>query len=133
MSVAAAVIDGDRVLAIRRRDNGKWEPPGGTLELDETIVDGLQREVAEETGLTISRPIMSGIYKNMSRGIIALVFRCVHDGGEPTPTAEAAEVRWLVRREVEALLDPAYAVRLLDAFEPGIAVRAHDGTDLVDT
>jgi len=29
--------------------------------------------------------------------------------------------------------EPAYAVRLLDAFEPGIAVRAHDGTRLVET
>ena len=133
VSVAAAIIDGDRVLAIRRRDNGKWEPPGGTLEPDEAIVVGLRREVAEETGLAISEPEMSGVYKNMSRGIVALVFRCLHDGSEPVPTSEAAEVRWLTRAEIESLLDPAYAVRLLDAFQPEIAVRAHDGTHLVET
>jgi 8-oxo-dGTP diphosphatase len=133
VSVAAAIVDGDRVLAIRRRDNGKWEPPGGTLEPAEAIVDGLRREVAEETGLAISDPSMSGIYKNMSRGIVALVFRCLHDGSEPIPTAEAVEVRWLTRGEIEALLDPAYAVRLLDAFQPGVAIRAHDGTNLMET
>ncbi len=53
VSVAAAVVDADgRILVIRRRDNGHWEPPGGVLELDETIEDGLRREVLEETGLS---------------------------------------------------------------------------------
>jgi len=36
VSVAGVVVDDqDRVLVIRRRDNGHWEPPGGVLELDE--------------------------------------------------------------------------------------------------
>lgn len=37
-----------RILAIRRRDNGRCEPPGGILDLDETIDEGLSREVSEE-------------------------------------------------------------------------------------
>ena len=39
VSVAAAIFDesGKNVLLIKRRDNGNWEPPGGILELDETI------------------------------------------------------------------------------------------------
>ncbi len=54
VSVAAAIIDEDsRILAIRRADNGQWEPPGGVLELDETIHEGLVREVLEETGLKV--------------------------------------------------------------------------------
>ena len=73
MSVAAAVVDDDgRLLAIRRRDNGHWEPPGGVLELDETIEDGLVREVHEETGLTVKPERLTGVYKNMERGIVAL-------------------------------------------------------------
>lgn len=52
VSVAAAIFDdsGENVLLIKRRDNGHWEPPGGVLELDETIEDGLRREVREEAG-----------------------------------------------------------------------------------
>ena len=55
VSVAAAIFDdsGEKVLLIKRRDNGNWEPPGGVLELDETIEDGLRREVREETGAEI--------------------------------------------------------------------------------
>jgi 8-oxo-dGTP diphosphatase len=46
VSVAGAIIDDhDRILAIRRRDNGHWEPPAGVLELEETIEDGLVREI----------------------------------------------------------------------------------------
>ena len=36
VSVAGIVVDDHgRVLVIRRDDNGRWEPPGGVLELDE--------------------------------------------------------------------------------------------------
>ena len=41
VSVAAAVIDDHgRALAIRRRDNGHWEPPGGVLELARASTTG---------------------------------------------------------------------------------------------
>ena len=51
VSVAAAILDdAGRFPVIRRADNGHWEPPGGVLELDESITDGLIREVHEETG-----------------------------------------------------------------------------------
>jgi hypothetical protein len=62
------------------------------------------------------RPLaLSGVYKNMTRGIIALVFRCEVVSGQPRPTAEAAETRFLATDEIEKLMDEAYACRLLDA------------------
>src|SRR3954449_13441244 len=77
VSVAAAIIDDEgRFLAIRRADNRAWEPPGGVLELDESIEAGLIREVEEESGLHIEPTALTGIYKNIRRGIVALVFRC---------------------------------------------------------
>ena len=54
VSVAAVVVDDtDRVLVIRRRDNGAWQLPGGVLELNETPEDGMRREVSEETGVMV--------------------------------------------------------------------------------
>ncbi len=120
------------MLAIRRRDNGKWEPPGGTLEPNETLLDGLRREVHEETGLAIVPGPLTGVYKNMERGIVALVFRCDRPNAEPRTSDEVAETRWMTSEEVEAELDPAYACRLLDAFEIKTpSIRSHDGVELV--
>jgi ADP-ribose pyrophosphatase YjhB (NUDIX family) len=46
VSVAGVITDKDgRVLLIRRCDNHRWEPPGGVLELAESIHHGLRREV----------------------------------------------------------------------------------------
>jgi ADP-ribose pyrophosphatase YjhB (NUDIX family) len=133
VSVAAVVVDhDDRLLAIRRRDNGHWEPPGGVLELDETIEAGLVREVLEETGLTVKAERLTGVYKNMERGTVALVFRCSVVSGEKTSTPEAAEVTWLTTDEVRSRLHEAYAIRMLDGLLDGRPrVRAHDGVRLV--
>jgi 8-oxo-dGTP diphosphatase len=72
VSVSGVITDDHgRALLIQRRDNHHWEPPGGVLELAESIGDGLRREVREETGLDVEPGTLSGIYKNMSRGIVA--------------------------------------------------------------
>jgi 8-oxo-dGTP diphosphatase len=102
------------------------------LELDETIHAGLRREVREETGLDVEPEALSGIYKNMRHGIIALVFRCRIVGGAPCATNEVQEVAWLTPDEVRDKMDEAYATRLLDALTPGpAAIRAHDGRSLL--
>jgi 8-oxo-dGTP diphosphatase len=134
VSVAAVVVDDTgRALLIRRRDNGHWEPPGGVLELGEEISDGLRREVAEETGLQVEPSALTGVYKNMAQGIVALVFRCHQTGGTLATASETAALRWATRAQVEDLADPAYAIRVLDAlyFATPPAVRAHDGVRLV--
>ncbi|MFY1653823.1 NUDIX domain-containing protein [Solwaraspora sp. WMMB762] len=41
----------DRVLLIRRSDNGLWALPAGAMELGESIAGCAAREVYEETGL----------------------------------------------------------------------------------
>ncbi|HEU5475824.1 MAG TPA: NUDIX hydrolase [Actinophytocola sp.] len=131
VSVAGIIIDAqDRVLVIRRRDNNKWEPPGGVLELNETFDEGVRREVLEETGVTVTVDRLTGVYKNMNRGIVALVFRCSADHLNAVITSESAEVRWMSRAEVEEAMDAAYAVRVLDAFADDVRTRAHDGVGL---
>lgn len=53
--------------------------------------------------------------------------------GEAQPTDEASEVRWMPREQAAELMTPAFAVRVLDAFQDGTAVRTHDGVDLLST
>ena len=130
VSVAAVIIAEDgAVLAIERRDNKHWEPPGGILELDEGPLDGLRREVLEETGLHIEPVALSGVYKNMPKNIIALVFRCRVIGGSPRTSTETEQVAWLTREEVNDRMSEAFAMRITDALDfTGVpAVRTHDG------
>ena len=134
VSVSGVIPDDrGRVLLIRRRDNQHWEPPGGVLELVETIHDGLCREVREETGLDIEPDTLTGVYKNMPRGIIALVFRCKITGGHLTPNDEVTAFHWADPDDIRQRTSEAYAVRLLDALREGTApaIRQHDGTELL--
>ncbi|MEV8058908.1 NUDIX hydrolase [Streptomyces antimycoticus] len=135
MSVAGVIVDdAGRALLIKRRDNGKWEPPGGVLEREETIPDALQREVLEETGIKIALPAtLTGVYKNMTGLIVSMVFRCEAIDGTPTTGAETRALRWATRDEVTELADEAYAIRVLDALDNTAppAVRAHDGVRLI--
>jgi 8-oxo-dGTP diphosphatase len=132
VSVAGIVVRKDgRILAVQRRDTAQWEPPGGILELGETFEDGVRREVAEETGVTVEVERLTGAYKNLTRGIVALVFRCHPVAGEPAPTDESQRVSWLTPDDITASMAPAFAVRVLDALADGAAFRAHDGVHLV--
>jgi 8-oxo-dGTP diphosphatase len=134
VSVAGVVVnDEGEVLLIQRRDNGHWQPPGGVLELAEAITDGVRREVLEETGLEVEPEVLTGVYKNMPRGIVSLVFRCRVVGGTLTETEEAKAAQWVKPGEVASLATDAFLVRVLDGLrnEPSPAVREHDGTYLI--
>ena len=117
VSVSAVIFDdsGQNVLLIRRRDNGEWQPPGGVLELDETIEEGLRREVLEETGVEIRVGELSGIYKNMPLAVIALVFNAKALTNHRAQSEEAEEVAWMPIEGVERLMRPPFAARIADA------------------
>ncbi|MFI9319891.1 NUDIX hydrolase [Kitasatospora aureofaciens] len=134
VSVAGVVVREDgRVLTIRRADNGAWEPPGGVLELAESVEDGVRREVYEETGIKVGVERLTGVYKNVARGIVALVFLCRPESGAERLSAETVEVDWLTPGEVSDRMAEVYAVRVLDALREGMApsVRNHDGRQLL--
>ena len=134
VSVAGIITDDHgRALLAQRADNHRWEPPGGVLELGETIHDGLRREIREETGLDIEPITLTGVYKNMPRGIIALVFRCKITGGNLGTSDETMAFRWATRADIADLAEETYAIRVLDALddEHPPAIRQHDGMHLL--
>ncbi|GAA2778360.1 MULTISPECIES: NUDIX domain-containing protein [Kitasatospora] len=135
VSVAGVVVREDgRVLAIRRADNGTWEPPGGVLELAEAPEEGVRREVFEETGIKVRVERLTGVYKNVARGIVALVFRCRPEGGVEHLSDESIGVDWLLPAEVSERMAEVYAVRMLDALrvdDAAPSIRTHDGRRLL--
>lgn len=103
------------------------------LELGESFEDGVRCEVAEEAGFRVSVDGLTGVYKNMNRGVVALVFRCSPlDEHQHATDNEATSVRWIDPTEALELMDPAYAVRVSDSLSDSAPVtRAHDGVRLI--
>jgi len=65
---AVARTPDDKIVLIRRADNGMWCLPGGTLEWGETLSVGLQRELEEEAGITEHEVVrMLGAWSDPSR------------------------------------------------------------------
>ncbi len=56
--------DKAKVLLVRRSDNHQWCLPGGFMQAGETIAEACEREVWEETGLTVQANRFVGIYSN---------------------------------------------------------------------
>ena len=135
VSVAGAVVrDDGRILVIRRHDNGAFEAPGGVLELDESIHAGLAREIREESGFEAEPVALTGVYKNLKVGVVALFFRCRLAGGKARVSDETTEVRWITTDEIDELMTPTTAVRFRDALSGADSpmIRIHDGVQLLD-
>ncbi|WP_413229925.1 NUDIX hydrolase [Kitasatospora purpeofusca] len=80
------------------------------------------------------RPVsVTGVYQNVSRGIVALVFHCVPESGSEQLSAESTAVAWLTPEEVSDRMAEVYAVRVVDALRGDLtpALRAHDGRHLL--
>ncbi|RNB90242.1 NUDIX domain-containing protein [Brevibacillus fluminis] len=63
-----AIIEDEkgRILLQRRKDQNNWCLPGGVMEIGETFLETVIREVEEETNLVIYQPELFGIYSGPS-------------------------------------------------------------------
>ena len=71
-TVAKVVLidEQDRVLFLKRSDYmekfaGEWDLPGGHLKQNENLIDGLRREVQEESGLSVRKPKLVDVQGNL--------------------------------------------------------------------
>ncbi|MES2765075.1 MAG: NUDIX domain-containing protein [Bacteroidota bacterium] len=52
----------NEILLQLRSSNKTWGCPGGLMDIGETVIESLKREVFEETNLRIENPLLLGIY-----------------------------------------------------------------------
>ena len=65
VSAAGVVYKAGKVLLIRSERRG-WEFPGGIVEQGEALLDGLRREIFEESGISAEPEAVTGIYQNLA-------------------------------------------------------------------
>ncbi|HEU5109917.1 MAG TPA: NUDIX domain-containing protein [Micromonosporaceae bacterium] len=129
---ARAIVrdDSDRVLLIKRSDNGRWALPAGAMELGESITDCGVRELYEETGLRASRVTPYALYTgpaytftNMyshTYQLFMVAFRVDEWAGELVRvTEESTDARFFAQDELPGLRSPVLTETLADlaAFE----------------
>lgn len=69
---SATIFDQNRekVLLTQRTDNGRWCLPGGGMESGESAAEACEREVWEETSLTVRVTRLIGVYSNPDQLVI---------------------------------------------------------------
>lgn len=113
-----AIIERDgRYLLAHRNDIDWWNLPGGGLEYDETLEEGLAREVREEVGSTIEIVRLVGVYSKPRKREVVLTFLChlTPQSAEPGTSDEVSEVAWFLPSEFPTNLLPKHRQRLADA------------------
>ena len=109
VGVGAVVVDGGRVLLVRRGSEplrGQWSLPGGMLELGETITDGVVREVREETGLIVEPLELIELLDRIHRAgervqyhYVIADYLCRVAGGQLQAASDADAAKWVERAE----------------------------------
>jgi 8-oxo-dGTP diphosphatase len=128
IGVGGVVIDDDRALLIRRGSEplrGEWSIPGGSLELGETLEEGVARELLEETGLEVRVRGMIEIFeriffaegaddKSRPRYHYVIVdYLCERLSGEPLAGGDAVDVAYAREAELAGFHLTETALRIL--------------------
>ncbi len=83
---AGALVVRDGAILLNQRDIdpgiGKWGLPAGFVDLDERAEDAAIREVKEETGLDIHLDGLLGVYSNLERNVVLVIYCTSISGGE---------------------------------------------------
>jgi ADP-ribose pyrophosphatase YjhB (NUDIX family) len=126
-SVNVVVVnEAGEILMIRRTDNDNWAVPGGAIDLGESVAQAAVRETREESGIECEISGIVGIYSDpkhvllyTSNGEVRQEFSIVLTArplsGQPTPSSETSEVRWVPVSEVrEYTMDRSMRIRIND-------------------
>jgi 8-oxo-dGTP diphosphatase len=106
VAVGGIVIKDNKILLGRRRDEpdrGKWAIPGGKLELNETLEEGLKREMLEETGLIVDVNELAGISEIITKNFhyIILDYICIPLGGKEKAGSDSTELKYFDMKSMD--------------------------------
>jgi len=135
VGVGGVVIEERRALLIRRGSEpllGRWSIPGGTLELGETLIEGTERELMEETGLAVRVLDLIEIFERIDFGggadetwttleerrrprfhFVIADYLCQRISGEAVAGGDVTDVAWARETELERFQLTPTATRVI--------------------
>lgn len=124
IGVGAVVFREGRVLLVRRGGppaQGLWAIPGGGLELGETLRQGAEREIFEETGIAIRAgdQVFTGETMDLDADgrirfhYVIIDFAAEYLSGEVNGSDDASEARWVTPAELAGLPATKTTLKLL--------------------
>lgn len=116
VSLKAAIVREGKVLLLHSTaDHKYWEFPGGILNMDENFMDGLAREVMEETTLKIHIGDVLGVSDDWRRGfkfrdgsirdarVVEIMYRCSALSDGIVLSEEHNESKWVTPEDIRTL------------------------------
>jgi ADP-ribose pyrophosphatase YjhB (NUDIX family) len=124
LAVSAAIIRDGKVLIVRRARApaaGLYTLPGGGVELGETLLEAVVREVREETALVVEPVALTGYREaiaqdgegRIERHFVILPFAARWIAGEPVLSDELSEAVWLAPAAIAGLDTTAGLVEIV--------------------
>ena len=110
----------EKLLLVRRADNGAWSPVTGIIDPGEQPAKAAQREVLEETGVHISVDRLTSVAaQSLTTHVngdqvyyLDHTFDCTWTGGDPYPADdESVDVAWVPVSELPPM-DPVLRRRI---------------------
>ncbi len=132
VAVGAIVFKGERILLVQRGKppaEGYWAIPGGSVEIGESLQQAAQREILEETGVSIHarEPVFTfDIIEKDADGSVRFHYVVVdvmadYMEGTLRPAGDAADARWVSSGELSRMkVSPATLDLLKERFHFGI-------------
>ncbi|HEX9416343.1 MAG TPA: NUDIX domain-containing protein [Gaiellaceae bacterium] len=119
-TATAVVVDEEGCVLLGRRalepDKGLWDLPGGFVDEGEHPLDGLRRELREETGLEVEPREFLGVwmdrygYDSSAASTLNLYWTARVLSGEMNAADDVAELRWFAPDELPAPDELAFEV-----------------------
>jgi mutator protein MutT len=129
VGVGGVVISSGRALLIRRRTpplEGEWSIPGGMLEVGETLIEAVRRELSEETGIEVRVLDLIEVFERISLDaagkpkyhFVIVDYLCEALSGDARAGSDATDVAWASEAELAKYSLAPTATRVIQkAFE----------------
>lgn len=110
VDVRAAIIEEQKILLVREREDGRWTLPGGWADVGLSPAECVEKEVREEAGLIVKARELLAVWDRNKHPhpplpfhVYKLVFRCEVHGGSLMAEGETSDVGFFRDDEIPPL------------------------------